>query len=452
MSLRIALCGLGSAALRAHLPVLKTLQAQGVLDVVGFCDPSSNQRIEATRSMPGVPAFDSLEGMLASTACDLLAIATPPSFHLPAVITAMEHGIDVICEKPIGLTAEDVHRLRALAELRPNPLIATVHQYRHAEGWQAAQSLLRRAIRRNKPFKLRIEVERPGTDPLSAGGWRAQHEREGGILGDHAVHYLSLIVGLGADVRVLQCSRTGDGGRETAAIRLAVGPGEATIVVTYEGKRRQNLVEVDAPGDKRVLRWCDGAVTISRKGVTGPRHPMGSLSDRQYVNELYEPFYREVAAAFTNPAERRRITNDTLDVAAVLHTCLAGAAASQRTAVGANNQESDFFRDALDFVDQQFSSLARAVLLAFADLGVYLDSNPERLINKIRALDPLDPAQLAEFLDLCIEADLITPMHAGRLRLSPAEAKRLARSLEGNTPVPDDQASDWARQLGADPA
>jgi hypothetical protein len=92
--------------------------------------------------------------------------------------------------------------------------------------------------------------------------------------------------------------------------------------------------------------------------------------------------------------------------------------------------------------------LARAVLLAFADLGIYLPSHRPRIVSKIRGLDPLDPAELDEFIDLCIEAELITPADAGRLRLSPIEAKRLAASLDGHTPVPDDQATDWAQVLG----
>ncbi len=95
-----------------------------------------------------------------------------------------------------------------------------------------------------------------------------------------------------------------------------------------------------------------------------------------------------------------------------------------------------------------FSDLARAVLLAFADLGIYLPSNRERLIRKIRGLDPLDPDSLEQFLDLCIEAELIAPEDAGRLRLAPMEAKKLAASLDGHTPVPDDQANAWAQLLG----
>lgn len=97
------------------------------------------------------------------------------------------------------------------------------------------------------------------------------------------------------------------------------------------------------------------------------------------------------------------------------------------------------------------SDLARAVLLAFADLGIYLPNSRERIIRKIRGLDPLDPGHLEEFIDLCIAAQLIAPEDRGRLRLSPVEAKRLAASLDGHTPVPDDQAREWA-QLLAGPA
>jgi hypothetical protein len=101
----------------------------------------------------------------------------------------------------------------------------------------------------------------------------------------------------------------------------------------------------------------------------------------------------------------------------------------------------------------ELRDLARAVLLAFADLGVYLPSNRERLIRKMRFLDPLDPDQLVEFLNVCIEAGLIDDAEAGRLRLDGAEARRLAVSMDGHSPVPDDQAHAWAMRLsGPSPA
>jgi hypothetical protein len=96
--------------------------------------------------------------------------------------------------------------------------------------------------------------------------------------------------------------------------------------------------------------------------------------------------------------------------------------------------------------------MARAVLLAFADLGIYLPSSRERLVRKARGLDPLDSAELDLFIDVCVDAALLAPEEAGRLRLSPEEARRLAHSLDGHTPVPEDQAQAWAQQLGGAPA
>ncbi|HET9050138.1 MAG TPA: hypothetical protein VFO60_00450, partial [Candidatus Dormibacteraeota bacterium] len=93
-------------------------------------------------------------------------------------------------------------------------------------------------------------------------------------------------------------------------------------------------------------------------------------------------------------------------------------------------------------------AMARAVLLAFADLGIYLSSDRERLIRKARALDIADPGEMAEFLDLCIDAELMSPDEAERLQLDPAQARTLAHSLDGHTPVPDEQADDWVRRLG----
>ena len=105
-------------------------------------------------------------------------------------------------------------------------------------------------------------------------------------------------------------------------------------------------------------------------------------------------------------------------------------------------------QDAPSSLADELRTIARAVLLAFADLGIYLPSDRERLVRKAQALDPLDAPQLEDFLDLCIEEELIAPAEAGRLRLHPAEARRLAASLDGHTPVPEDQAQAWASTLG----
>ena len=94
-------------------------------------------------------------------------------------------------------------------------------------------------------------------------------------------------------------------------------------------------------------------------------------------------------------------------------------------------------------------ALARAALLAFADLGVFLPSNRDRLICKMRFLGPLRPEELLDFVNRCIDAGLITTAGGGRVCLDRNEANRLAHSMDGHTPVPDDQARAWALRLGS---
>lgn len=98
---------------------------------------------------------------------------------------------------------------------------------------------------------------------------------------------------------------------------------------------------------------------------------------------------------------------------------------------------------------KDLQTLARSVLLAFADLGIYLPSERERLIRKSRRLAADDAAELAEFIEMCVDADLVAPDEADRLRLNPDEARRLAHSLDGHSPVPDEQATAWAQTIGS---
>ena len=191
--LRIALVGIGSAATRAHLPALQSAETGGVVELVGVCDPDRARRDAVLAGHPGAAGFAENDEMLDATSPDLLVIATPPSAHLDEMAAAAARDVHVLCEKPLGLGDADVSSLRALAAGHPHLALATVHQYRFATPWRWIARATAGALRSGEPFELRVEVERPGTDPLAAGGWRADPEHEGGILGDHAVHYLALL-------------------------------------------------------------------------------------------------------------------------------------------------------------------------------------------------------------------------------------------------------------------
>jgi predicted dehydrogenase len=322
----VGLCGLGSAALRAHLPALCRAEETGAAVIAGVCDPDpARSGMVAARTRRG-RAFADVRSLLDGSGCDLLVVASPPSAHLPAIAAAARRGVDVLCEKPLGLRPADVDELGGLLDADPAWLVATVHQYRHAPAWRLIERWLRPRAAEGGAFTLEVEVERPGTDPLSAGGWRALGDREGGILGDHAVHYLALCRRLHARTRVVGAQRSGEPGRESASVELAVGPGTARVAVSYAGRCRRNLVAVAVPARGAGLRWEDGSLATVRGGVPGRHRATGALSDRQFVNDLYGALYDELLAQRHRADWRASQRRETVEVARLLATALGGAA------------------------------------------------------------------------------------------------------------------------------
>jgi len=328
MPVAIGLCGLGSAAERAHLPALSRAEETGACAIAGVCDPEPSRRQLFSARAREAHEYADVDSLLDGARPDLLVVASPPSAHLSAITAAVARGVDVLCEKPLGINRGDLDLLRTLHAAHPGRLIAPVHQYRFAPAWRVFTRALAVAEERHVPFRLDVTVERPGTDPLSAGGWRADPEHEGGILGDHAVHYLALCWLVQPSAAVTACTRSGEAGSETATVSLQLGCGRAEISASYAGHARRNRVALDVPAAGFHLDWQDDSLTVTRRGGPGSVRRVGALSARQFVNDLYAPLYDVVLGRLDDPGWRARRTAETLGVAQLLADALAAASTS----------------------------------------------------------------------------------------------------------------------------
>ena len=321
--LRVALVGVGSAATRAHLPALEALETSGLVTLVGVCDRKTEPREAVMARHPDARGFAENDEMLDALVPDLLVIATPPSAHLDEMAAAVDRGLHVLCEKPLGLNDADLARLGALADAHGDLVLATVQQYRYAQPWLWMSRALQGALRDGEPFTLAVTVERPGTDPLAAGDWRAEPEKEGGIIGDHGVHYLALLHGLDPSAHVVGCTRRGRGGDEVAGIEVALGAaGQARIDLSYASERRRNLVRLERPDQCLEVTWDGDRAAFAHNGSARVHQPVDSLSERAVVNQLYQPLYRELLSGVDDPAWRARTVTQTVGVAAMLASAL----------------------------------------------------------------------------------------------------------------------------------
>ena len=100
---RVAIVGLGKAAMSIHIPALRKILAARI---VGAYDPMCRH--------PEFPSFPSVDDLL-STAPDIVVIATPPGTHLTIAQAALRAGAHVFCEKPLANSIEEADAIAAAA-------------------------------------------------------------------------------------------------------------------------------------------------------------------------------------------------------------------------------------------------------------------------------------------------------------------------------------------------
>jgi predicted dehydrogenase len=112
MSLSVAIAGCGYFS-RFHQEAWSRM---GDVRVVGIADQDPARLSAAAALFPKARRFEDAEAMLGEIMPDLVDIVTPPATHLSIVRAAAEHGVNVICQKPLAPTFEEASALVQMAE------------------------------------------------------------------------------------------------------------------------------------------------------------------------------------------------------------------------------------------------------------------------------------------------------------------------------------------------
>ena len=105
--IRVGIAGAGAIS-QFHL--VGWGEVEGI-DVVAICDPDearARERAEAF-GIPGV--YTDVAEMLAAESLDAIDIITPVGSHAPLVRLAAEHGVHVVCQKPMTPTVAEAEAL-----------------------------------------------------------------------------------------------------------------------------------------------------------------------------------------------------------------------------------------------------------------------------------------------------------------------------------------------------
>jgi predicted dehydrogenase len=85
---------------------MEAITRSGLVEVAAVSDISSDMARNAAEAIPGADVVESFEALL-TVDLDGLVIATPSALHSEQAIRALESGLAVFCQKPLGRNADE---------------------------------------------------------------------------------------------------------------------------------------------------------------------------------------------------------------------------------------------------------------------------------------------------------------------------------------------------------
>lgn len=261
-------------------------------ELVGAVDPYAEQSPSGREIMEkGVPVYDTVEEFYRDRTAELAFIVTPICLHAHQAEYCMEHGSDVLCEKPICASLQEAQAMIASRD-RAGRRLGIGFQWSFSEGiLKLKEDIMAgvygkiRRIRTIVYFPRNLDYYHRGT------GWAGKRRLETGewlldsVASNATAHYLHNMLFLtgeridrSAEVREMEAEVYRANPIEmfdTCALRLKTEKGEellfyATHAVPYEEERGPEFI-VEGEKGKVVMRSRGGEESMTGETEDGKR-------------------------------------------------------------------------------------------------------------------------------------------------------------------------------------
>ncbi|GIX06269.1 MAG: oxidoreductase [Candidatus Poribacteria bacterium] len=200
MAVRIAIAGCGGMAnghLRAYLTIYQ--RVPGKVEPIAMCDPIrenaerfATQVEETTGKRPAV--YTDIDEMLDKEDLDGVDICSPHGYHHINAVKCLDAGVNVIVEKPIGVTVKATYKIIEAAR-RNNRIAATAEQIRRMPSRRASKWAIfeKGLIGEPRQFFSQQAVWVP---PREDARWAWRHDLflgGGGMVMDSGAHFCDTI-------------------------------------------------------------------------------------------------------------------------------------------------------------------------------------------------------------------------------------------------------------------
>jgi UDP-N-acetyl-2-amino-2-deoxyglucuronate dehydrogenase len=241
---RLGLVGCGRIS-KNHFDAIEKVDGINLVAVADIVP----ERAAAAGLAKGVPAFDSLQSMVAGVECDIVTVSTPSGLHPVLGIEAARAGKHVVTEKPVAISLAGADALiDACAEAGVELFVVKQNRL------NPAIQLVKRAVDKGRFGRIHsanctVRWARP-QEYYDQAPWRGTWAMDGGAFMNQASHYVDLIQWL-------------------------AGPVESVVAMTATQLRK---IEAEDSG-AAVLRFRNGAIgVLDVTMLTYPKNLEGSLT------------------------------------------------------------------------------------------------------------------------------------------------------------------------------
>lgn len=240
------------------------------------CDIVRN-RLEACRQKYNVKCFDNFDAVLEDEMIDSVHICTPHYLHFDMICRALAAGKDVVVEKPVTMTKDELDRLKAV----PNSdKVCVVFQNRYNPCVVKLKEMTQSG-EFGKVLAIRAFMTWNRTEEYYKNDeWRGKWATEGGgVLINQAVHTLDFMTYLGGSISMLKANCMNYSLQDVIEVEdtftsyMRFKNGAYGIFFVTNAYSINSAPEVEVVFEKKTVRYAYGRLTIDGTVLTEDSKP-----------------------------------------------------------------------------------------------------------------------------------------------------------------------------------
>ena len=262
------------------------------------------ERARCGASSNGIEIFDDYQEMLASNRVDAVIVSTPPQLHEEMVVSALDAGKHVLCEKPLSNSVDACRRM-VEASRKTGKTLATGFNHLYFPAVQLVKRVLDGGVI-GELDHVRAFAGHTGLSEFKAPWMYDQKVVGGGTLMDNGIHLIDLTRYLLGEIDEVFGIATGnvwkiDGSEDNGLALMRNPQGKTASLHATWSEWKGYRLHVEAYGEKGMARafyapMMSMVITLGRPG--GPHRRKRNFYPMNIIREKLQGWQSTVIQAF----------------------------------------------------------------------------------------------------------------------------------------------------------